>query len=666
MKTKIFSNSSVIGLFNLIILLAGLSISVQAQMPAAIAIDPPDATAYDELTLTFDPALACFQNGSLAGLPSIAMHSGVTFITGGNWQNVVNFNGTGYNGQPPTLLPTGDGKYAITYIPAEFYGLTGQTVTQLCIVFNNGTDWSQDGRDFIPNSSFCMDFFIPLNFQLNNPEFHFNLNMNKMILDGNFNPLNDQVYVEIDEVDTTILTDDNQDGIYSAVVDEGIEVDITYLCIFRINNDQYENVTREITAVPGVLIINAWWNNISLCEITFMVDMNYQAMLGNFNPETDYVDIAGTMNNWQGSPPLDSIGLNLYSATVFFSEPGVVEYKFRINGNWVTSEFPNGGPNRMTWAIPEPVILYHYYDDCNPDTWPATFVVNMNAEISSGAFDPADDYLDIAGSMNGWGGHQVLFDREWTGEGVYTIKLLIDKNNPFIQFKFRINGDWATSEFPVGGPDRTWMVQDTTGGLINEYYCMYNVTEIPYPPYVYNLFITGELVADNEITGHYTYFDPNADFEGESVYQWFVSEDPYGANALIIDGAIFQSYVISREDIGRYLIFQVTPVAISGDPSTGYPAAIISGPVGVVNNQEIESDPLQINPNPANEATTVTSPFITANTRLLLFSLTGQLVIEMKISSPEARLDISTLPPGMYIIELLTDQGKVRKKLMVE
>jgi len=60
MKTTIYSNISPIGFLYLIILLAGISITVQAQMPAAITIDPPNATAYDELTLTFDPALACF------------------------------------------------------------------------------------------------------------------------------------------------------------------------------------------------------------------------------------------------------------------------------------------------------------------------------------------------------------------------------------------------------------------------------------------------------------------------------------------------------------------------------------------------------------------------------------------------------------------------------
>ena len=410
-------------------------------------------------------------------------------------------------------MPTGDGKFYITYIPAEFYGLTGQTVTQICAVFNNGYDWSQDGRDFIPNTSNCMDFFIPINFQGTDPEFHFNLNMNKMILEGNFDPVTDLVYVEMDEVGTALLTDSDQDGIYEGIVDEGIEVDSTYFYQFRINNDQYENLIREITAFAGVITIDVWWNDDPLPQITFVIDMIYQAQLGNYNENTDFVDVVGTMNNWEGSPPMEPAGFYLLSITLI-CEPGVVEYKFRINGNLTTIEYFGPGINRMTFATPEPQSIYHYFNDVNWDTWPATFEVDMNAEISAGNFDPSTDYLDVAGTFNNWDAHCVLFDREWTEPGIYTANILVDKLNPYIEFKFRINGNWWTSEFPLGGPNRYWTVQDTTGGFMNLYQCVYNITDVPYPPYAYDLFISGDLVVGEEITGNYTYFDPNADPEG--------------------------------------------------------------------------------------------------------------------------------------------------------
>lgn len=146
-----------------LLLIFMINMSLAAQMPGAITIDPPDATAYDELTLTFDPGEACFENGSLNGLPYIAMHSGVKLLSGEQWQYLIEFNSTGANGQLTKLIPSGNGKYSITFVPADYYGLNGETVTQICAVFNNGTDWSQDGRDFASGGYECTDFIIPLN-----------------------------------------------------------------------------------------------------------------------------------------------------------------------------------------------------------------------------------------------------------------------------------------------------------------------------------------------------------------------------------------------------------------------------------------------------------------------------------------------------------------------
>jgi hypothetical protein len=133
-------------------------------MPAAISIYPPDATAYDELTLTFDPTEACFLSGSLIGTSQVFMHSGVSFNTGENWQYVVDFNATGANNQSPELTDNGNSTWSITFTPFEFYGFEpGSVVTQICAVFNDGT-WDKDGRDFEDGTTNCADFFIPLNF----------------------------------------------------------------------------------------------------------------------------------------------------------------------------------------------------------------------------------------------------------------------------------------------------------------------------------------------------------------------------------------------------------------------------------------------------------------------------------------------------------------------
>ncbi|MEA3431055.1 MAG: lamin tail domain-containing protein [candidate division WOR-3 bacterium] len=104
-------------------------------------------------------------------------------------------------------------------------------------------------------------------------------------------------------------------------------------------------------------------------DVTFEVNMSYQITLGNFTADTDYVDVAGNFNNWGDSPIVldDPDSDSIYSVTVSGFCPGdTIEYKFRINGNWDTSEFPFGGPNRV-YVVPDTnSVVSHWYNDEEP------------------------------------------------------------------------------------------------------------------------------------------------------------------------------------------------------------------------------------------------------------------------------------------------------------
>jgi len=629
-----------------------LSQFIYGQMPAAITIDPPDATAYDELTLTFDPAEACSESSSLAGLPSIAIHSGVSILNVGNWFNVITFDGTGANGQATTLLPTGDGKFEITYTPADFYGLTDEVVTHICAVFNNGTDWTQDGRDFNPSND-CQDFLIPLTYNAGDSEFHFQLNMNKLIMLEMFDPEIDDVFAEFDDVliGEKQLTDLDADGIYEVIFDENISQGVNYTFHFRINSDQYENFPRTITGAPGILEIYAWWNNDPISKITFIVDMTYQIDMGAFEPEVDYVDIAGTMNNWSFSPPMEDMGDNRYEIQYGFEGAGIVEYKFRINGDWATGEFPNGGPNRMTWSILDEVVVEHFFNDYNTDAWPGIVDVDMNQEIAQGNFDPDADYVDISASFNNFGNHQLLFDRPWTADGVYTTYVLVDKNEPDIEFKFRINADPETSEFPGNGPYRNWTLTDTAGGAFNFYTCVYNLMADPYPPYAYDLYVEGLLFVGENVTGHYTYNDPNGDPEGASEYQWYRSDNPSGLNPTIIAGANDLTYEIVEEDLGNYLVFEVTPVSAMGSSSNGDPVSIVTNMISTTSTVQLNMPEIKLMPNPASNRIFLQGKVLIENVGI--HDSKGQLVLEeWNINEINPVIDISNLPGGVYLVRI--------------
>ena len=128
-------------------------------LPAAITITPGDATAWDTVTITLNTKLSC-PDSALFGADSIMIHSGVN-LDGAVWSNVIPFDGMGANGQKPKLMDNGDSTWSITFVPADFYGIPeGSVVTQINGVFNNGS-WDAEGKDFNEEGE-CTDFNIPI------------------------------------------------------------------------------------------------------------------------------------------------------------------------------------------------------------------------------------------------------------------------------------------------------------------------------------------------------------------------------------------------------------------------------------------------------------------------------------------------------------------------
>jgi hypothetical protein len=92
-----------------------------------------------------------------------------------------------------------------------------------------------------------------------------------------------------------------------------------------------------------------------------------------------------------------------------------------------------------------------------PTQAPATFNVDMTKHIASGEFKPGTDFLDVAGTFNNWSGSAHLTDPE--ADGIYTITLDGIPVGKVIEYKYRINGNWNTSEYPSGGPNRKYTVR---------------------------------------------------------------------------------------------------------------------------------------------------------------------------------------------------------------
>lgn len=87
-------------------------------------------------------------------------------------------------------------------------------------------------------------------------------------------------------------------------------------------------------------------------------------------------------------------------------------------------------------------------------------------------------------------------------------------------------------------------------------------------PVASNVTVTGRPDVGQTLWGNYSYSDGNGDLEGDSQFFWGRQLDPI-LPIEIIPNATQQSYVLTEADIGYYVIFNVTPIAISGTPNRG-------------------------------------------------------------------------------------------------
>lgn len=76
--------------------------------------------------------------------------------------------------------------------------------------------------------------------------------------------------------------------------------------------------------------------------------------------------------------------------------------------------------------------------------------------------------------------------------------------------------------------------------------------------------LSGTAKLGNTITATYNYSDLDNDQQGNSILQWYRANDASGKNKSLIKGANSLTYQISKADQGKYIIFRVTPVAITG------------------------------------------------------------------------------------------------------
>ena len=146
-------------------------------------------------------------------------------------------------------------------------------------------------------------------------------------------------------------------------------------------------------------------------EITFNVRMQYYITEDLFDPETEFVDLAGSFNGWGSelTQMSDNDNDSVYTVTVGgFSAGEEIAFKFRINGEWEgREEFPGGGPNRSYRVQSSDNVITKWYNDEEPPSGPPA------AEFSVG--DQTVEAGDAVRFMNNSGG--IITNYEWSFEG---------------------------------------------------------------------------------------------------------------------------------------------------------------------------------------------------------------------------------------------------------
>ena len=85
------------------------------------------------------------------------------------------------------------------------------------------------------------------------------------------------------------------------------------------------------------------------------------------------------------------------------------------------------------------------------------------------------------------------------------------------------------------------------------------IIDKPTAPTADNVKISGKGAKGETLNGSYDYYDINGDAESGTTFKWYRANDSNGSGRTEISGATDKSYILTDEDIGKYIFFGVTP-----------------------------------------------------------------------------------------------------------
>ena len=172
------------------------------------------------------------------------------------------------------------------------------------------------------------------------------------------------------------MVDENDDNIYSVIISNMI-LGKTYEYKYAINESaEALDIMRVLTIQDNENNVLDYYGELNPTILIFLVNMSYQIQLGNFDSDTQLLNIVGDLNDWAGEqlePSEDNEGI--YMITITDVEVGQeIEFKFRIDEEGWETPNPNisncvddgfGGNNRYYLVEQgENIVEYCYNDGC--------------------------------------------------------------------------------------------------------------------------------------------------------------------------------------------------------------------------------------------------------------------------------------------------------------
>lgn len=184
------------------------------------------------------------------------------------------------------------------------------------------------------------------------------------------------------------------------------------------------------------------------------------------------------------------------------------------------------------------------------------------------------------------------------------------------------------------------------------------------PPRALSVAVSGNATVGSVLTGSYKYFDLSGDQEGASLMKWFTSSWPTGLYPSY-KAASGNSYTVASEDVGKYIFFEVTPLAQTGKLLTGLPVAVGVASAVVSSISESELGKISFYPNPVVDALNIS--LSEEITRVVLLDCAGKQVVSKNTKADGfVRLDLSSIVKGSYFLMFYTKDGLVKTEKIIK